>query len=392
MMTSGAVARGILFAAAGISWSVHAAAWTGDAHVSIVRAAFRLSSAAESRVPLAYRDEFFQAVQYGDEQVDCRLHRGPNARHEASTEAARLFAELTSPSGNASSYAQAVAIGRFLHFVADNAVPNALAKGEAVDVRDFFANKDFILFRERTNIAGLFAEAMRREGSDAQWGDDAETGQVPIYRLAVNLTIDALLLLPPPPGAPDRDAKGPVIFVVNRIDNGFAATHSEFYNTTSYTYAGPVVYRSYSYGERNVGGDGVLKPDLLQRQAVQIVEWRRENVRGSQTVRILLFNNTATCAASIAVKAGSWSIPLPGVEIPPRGLRKVTLAAPPGVSGDSAFATSKPGACAWSASDGSSIPTDYRLVLDIAARPPKFEGKAERFVEPAPQRPKAHVR
>lgn len=387
-------AKSLLLLALGTSWAGGALAWDAEAHASIVLGAFRLSPAAESRVPIPYRDEFMKAVQEGSsEDVDCMQHRGQTARREASAEAERIYGELMAPGPNASPYSRANAIGRFLHFVADNAVPNLLARGQAIAVRDFFANKDFIVFRDRVPLSGRLGEALRRAGAEAQWGDDAETGQAAIYRLAVNLTIDALLLLPPVRSANSPEPTVPVVFVVNRIDNGFSTTRSQYYSSTSYMYAGPMIFESHSFGESRVGGDGTAKPDLIHRRGVQIVEWQRENVRESQNVHVLLYNNHDTCAASIAIKAGGWNLTLPGIEIPPRGVRKATLLAPAGVVSDAAFATSKPGNCSWTANAEGSIPTDYRLVLGMNGKPPRFEGEPERYVErPAPAKPRAVVR
>ncbi len=187
--------------------------------MSIVRGACRLSPSAESRIPSDYRDAFFEAVAKADQlDPDCRAHRGPNARREAAKEAERALAELTA--GPLSRYDRTRTFGRFLHYVADCAEPTPMAEGKLSMIPDFFANKDFLIFRERQELGAPLAASLRQRGGEAQWGEESIGTHAAIFRLAINLTIDAMLLLPQSAGAAVPADPPLVIFLVNQLDNG----------------------------------------------------------------------------------------------------------------------------------------------------------------------------
>ena len=335
-----------------------ARAWDDATHVSIVRGAFRLSPSVESRVPVDQRDAFLEAVAKADQiDPDCRNHRGPYAKREAASEAEKALSELNS--GTLSAYRRARTLGRFLHYVADCAVPTPIAQGKLSVIPDFFSNKDFILFRERRELGTPLSLSLRERGGQAQWGEESIGVHAAVFRLAVNLTIDALLLLQPAPNAEVHADLPLVIFLVNRIDNGAFTPHSQI----------RIGYWSPDYSAKN------LRSDFLNRNSLEVVEWQKRRSGSTAIARALLFNGTRTCATKVVLKTSSWLIPVPQVEMTPQTIRAVELETPPDVTLEQLYASSEAGDCGKRSIPGA-IASDYRLVLDANGSPPQFEGAA----------------
>jgi hypothetical protein len=367
-----------------------AGAWDGPSHSSIVLAAARVSSAADKRIPVQFRDAFFQAIEQGDfRDTNCLAHRGPHAKRDAAEEAQRLLGELTGPNAEERPYHRATLLGRFLHYVADSAVPNSLAAGTAVAVADFFSNKNFVVFREKQEIKAPIAASLRALGGEAQWAQEGLGGESAVFRLAVNLTVDALLLASRS-GAAGEEPGTAVLFVINPLDNGTGMTRSEFYHTTSYLYAGPMVFESNSFGERRVGGGGSLLPDLLQRAGVQVVEWRGRREGPKLTVRALFFNNQARCASDIVIGGHGPVVAVTGVEMPPFSLRQVVLEIPADGEPREPFLRAVPRDCSAADLPPGFVSTRRRLAVAATGAPPRFEGEITEInvtPEPAPRRP-----
>ncbi len=340
-----------------------ARAWDEATHVSIVRGACRLSPSAESRIRSDHRDAFFEAVAKADQiDPDCRAHRGPNARREAAREAERALAELTA--GPLSRYDRARTFGRFLHYVADCSVPTPMAEGKYAMLPDFFSNKDFLIFRERQDLGAPLAVSLRQRGGEAQWGEESTGAHAAILRLAINLTIDAMLLLPQTGGAGVPADPPLVIFLVNRVDNGAFTRDSRL----------RVPWWNPDYSAPNI------RSDLGGRAAVEVVEWRKRRSEGKAVARALLFNGTSGCATKIVLKTRSWLIPAPQIEMTPQTLRAVELETPPDVELEHLSASWTAGRCSTGGVFPSAIPTADRLMLEANGHPPQFEGAVSHVV------------
>lgn len=365
-------------------------AWDGPTHVAIVAAASRLSPAVEKRIPAQFHDVFLQGLEQGDPRdSNCLSHRGAMARRRAAVEAQRILSDLTGPTAEQRPYQRAMLLGRYLHYVADCAVPGSLAEGRAVAVPDFFSNKDFVVFRETRALKTPLSGSLETIGSEAQWADEAHGGESFVFRLAVNLTADALLLTSGA-GAVQEPAEPIVLFVINPLDNGTGMTHSELYESTSYTYVGRTVFESYSFGERRVGGGGVPLPDLLHRFGVQVVEWRSRREGEKVSVRALLFNNQPKCASDIVIGSRGSTASLTGIELSPLSLRNVALEIPSGGEPDFSSLKGVLLDCPPAVSMPPGVSTRLRLVANATGAPPRFDGEVTevRITEgPAPRRP-----
>jgi hypothetical protein len=354
-----------------------ARAWDGEAHRAILEIAMLLSPAAAARIPVEYREELLKEMQYPDSRDTlCRYHRGPSARVDPFAEAERELAFLTQGGPALRPYPRAKSIGRYLHWVADSVVPAPIAAGKVCEVLDFWANKDFVVFRERSPLAGPLSAALRARSEAAAWPEDGPSALPHVLRLAVNTTIEALLLLPAAPGAPVASDEGPVLFIVNRIDTGLSGMRSNlYYYEVSQHVGGGVYLDEAGIAEIRTGGQGEKKADLMQRERVQIAEQSsRKNPDGSVSIRALLFNNLKVPACDAAVQSGRWSFAIRGT-LPPGGLRLASFDVPPGVDLRNLKLTSSTAGCPALVGDGV-VGTDRRVVLGNTGVVPRFQAEA----------------
>lgn len=338
-----------------------ARAWDPDMHVTILDAACLLSGRAAAALPGQFTDEMTEALR-GPDPFDgiCRTHSGPQARIDPAMEAEKLYRSLTSTTEPLRPYQRARAVGAYLHYVADSVEPAAIASGRAVSIPNFFANKDFVIFRRPTSLTPDLAASLRAAGRESQAADDLPGSYSAIFRQAVNVTADAILALKGRSGDPSDG--GPVVFVVNRLDNGLSATKGYQYLRTTYSYSGDEVTESYSIGENRVGGGGRIKSDMLKRQGVQVVEWTSKRTDSATAVTAMLFNNFDSCATDITVKAAHWTFPVSGT-MGPHDLRLLSFEAPASANLDNATAVWKAGPCAPTSGQGV-VPTGAHVVVE----------------------------
>jgi hypothetical protein len=359
--------------AAALSRPSAALAWDAEAHQAILDMALLLSPAAASRLPAEYREELRKELRYPDSRDTlCRTHRGPAARVDAFAEAERELAALSRAGAPLRPYERAKAVGRYLHWVADAVTPRPIASGKVCEVLDFWANKDFVVFRERSPLSQPLAAALRARAARAEWADDTPAAQPAVLRLAVNATIEALHLLPAPAGGPALPDEGPVLFLVNRIDTGLSGMRTGlYYYEVSVPVGGGYVYEESGVAEIRSGGQGERKADLMQRQRVQVAEQSaRTNPAGGASIRALVFNNLKVPACGVTVQSGRWSVPVSGT-LPPGALRLASFDVPAGVDLQDLRISSQTSGCAPATADGI-VPTDRRLVLGTTGSVPRL--------------------
>lgn len=367
----------VAFALAALIRPRAALAWDPEAHRAILETAMLLSPAAAARIPAEFRDELLKEMQYPDSRDTlCRYHRGSSVRVDAFAEAERELAFLRQEGPAPRPYPRAKSIGRYLHWVADSVVPVPIAEGRVCEVLDFWANKDFVVFREKWPLAGQLSLALRARSEAAGWPEDGPSALPYVLRLAVNTTIEALLLLPPIPGAPVARDEGPVLFIVNRMDTGLSGMRSNLYYYEVTQHVGGGVYvDAAGITEIRTGGQGEKKADLMQRERVQIAEQSaRRKPDGSVSIRALVFNNLRVPACDASVQSGRWNVPIRGT-LPPGGLLLASFDVPPGVDLRSLKLTSSTAGCPTTIGDGV-VRTDQRVVLGNTGVVPRFQAEA----------------
>ncbi|MEO6324414.1 MAG: hypothetical protein ABIT01_06980 [Thermoanaerobaculia bacterium] len=364
-------------------------AWERDMHVSIVEAALQLSPAAEARIPNEYRDAFYHELGEADFlDKDCRYHASLTGNRDAAALAEKVLAEITNPARPLKPYPRAQALGRYAHYVADSIVPSAL-KGENVPNKlpNFFANRNFVLYREARPLTMPISVSLRERATGVLWPSNQDAGSSMIFRLAVNTMIEAFMLLPPRPGTETVADVSPVIFVVNRMDNGLAAKRTEGYVKTAKTTQmdslsmGPYQWvttgsrttYSWSY-EAHGGGESSKKSNIMEQSGVQIVEMNVHQKAEGSTLRVLLFNNADNCAANVSLKMGTaWKWALPEV-MPPRALRMIEVELPESLASRRLTSSYTTEQCAGKIDTQAFLMTNRRLVVGNTGTPPRFLG------------------
>jgi hypothetical protein len=173
------------------------------------------------------------------------------------------------------------------------------------------------------------------------------------------------------PAAPDD---GPVVFLVNRIDNGLASTKSDLYYYEMTYRSGGIQVQDAGIAEIRTGGDGEKKANLMQRQRVQIAEQSvRTRPDGSRSIRALVFNNLAVPACEVALRSESWSVPVSGT-LPPGGLRLASFDVPPGVDLRKVSLTSRTADCPAAIAEGA-VRSDRRRVLGCTGSVPSLKAE-----------------
>lgn len=343
-------------------------AWDPETHVSIVKTAFALSPAAQARVPVEFREEFFAEVASPDTfDSICRYHNGPSARVDPCAEAEKVFASLSVPGPARSAYARTKSLGRLLHYVADAAVPDPIAKGKAYKILDFFARQDFVVVRQPHALSVPLAASLRKAGALAQWPDESPAAHAFVFRHAVNLVADVLLLLPPGGDGRSLPDEGPVIFLLDRLRNLKGGVNTETHYVTTYDYGRGYghVEASHSVKEVRTGGDTNRVDDLMTRRTFQIVERATRGDETGTTVAVLLFNNSETCQTDVSLRFKSFSAPIEG-SVPAGALRAATIHLPQGVPAAGLELFSATASCGTGQAEPGAIPTDRRIVLGLS--------------------------
>lgn len=359
-----------------------ARAWDPDIHVSVARAAVAISAAAEARVPLEHRDAYLKESAEPDfADKECRYHCSSG---DPAMEAEKILTALSNPKVVLRPYQRAQMIGRYAHWVMDVVAPANLRQGMAPRMLNFFANQDFVFWRQPRPLAGPLAAALRARHDEAVWANvNVDSSSPALFRLVVNTVADALLLLPPRPEDAKAADTGPVLFLVNRIDNGTAgrATSGEWIKTGHHysdTYDGSSFVNSsggwdtwsWRPGSKG-GGQSFKKYDLLERKGVQIAELS-SRVEGDQvTMRVVFFNNSPMCAAGVALKAEAWSWKLDET-MPPHSLKLVEIKAPAEILSKHLGQTGKANDCEG-VKIASAVNASRRLVYGNGGSAPAFD-------------------
>lgn len=379
----------------GLLGSGSAFAWDKEIHRSIAEAAVRFSSAAEARLPIGYREAFYKEASEADYlDRECRYHASVKGDRDSASEAEKIYLQLLDPKKIERPYARAQAIGRYLHYLTDAVVPASMKQGESTKTLNYFANKNFVLFRDRQPLSVPLAGALRARALAAAWGDSEEAGRAMFFRNVVNLAVDALCLLPPRPEGSPADVS-PVIFIVNRMDNGVAAQHrsgwvakekEEITGLSSSPYGsittGTTKSTEYTF-EAHGGGESVKKPNMMEISGLQIVEMVVRSNSNPPILRALLFNNSPHCAADVALKIGSWRWPIPET-MPPNALRLVEVPLPQSLASRRLTSSSRTDSCGSPPALEKFISTQKRLIVGNTGTPPKFDGVAEEIDLTAP--------
>ncbi|HEV8268870.1 MAG TPA: hypothetical protein VGR00_11565 [Thermoanaerobaculia bacterium] len=383
--------------------SFPALAWEPEMHRSIVKAAMGLSPAAEARVPLEYRDALFKDVVEPDfSDRDCRFHCVDAGPKEPALLAEQLLAQILAPKVPLKPYLRAQLVGRYIHYVADAVAPPPLRKPNAQVLANFFANKDFIFFREhRPPLGAPLSQALRKRAEEMAFANvDAEGAGASLFRCALNTVADALLLLPPREGANATAAAaddGPVWFLVNRMDTGLGskATEGHYEKSTSSgtrtTHLGPLTWESSgsftttSWVSGTAGGGPSSKRlALLERRGVQLAEMVVRKEGDKVILHGIFFNNDDRCAEKVGIRAGNFTFALPGV-LPPHVLKTFEATGPADLLSrrlDQGFDyTPCP---ASTASAGPVIPTRPRVVFGNVGAIPRFDDGRAEGASPAP--------
>jgi hypothetical protein len=371
-------------------------AWDKEIHRSIAEAAVKLSPAAEARLPIGFREAFYKEASEADyRDRECRYHASVSGDRDSAAEAEKLYLQLLDPKKIERPYARAQALGRFVHYLTDAVVPDSMKMGDAPKTLNYFANRNFVLFRERQPLAMPLASALRARAQAAAWGSSEEAGRTIFFRNVVNLAVDALCLLPPREGAAPQDVS-PTIFIVNRMDNGVAAQHRSGYvvkekeemtglSTSAYhpsISTGSTMTYEYTF-EAHGGGASVKKPNMMEISGLQIVEMLVRSTSTPPMMRVLLFNNSPNCAADVALKIGRWRWPLPET-MPPGALRLVEVALPETMVSRRLTSSSNTDACGGALAPEKFISSQNRFVVGNTGAPPRFEGVAEEIALSAP--------
>ncbi len=345
-----------------------ASAWDPETHVSIVKTALALSPAARSRVPGEYREAFFAEVASPDTFDSlCRYHNGPSARIDPSDEAQKVLASLSAAGPARSAYTRTKGLGRLLHFVADAAVPTPIREGKAYTILDFFARQDFVVVRQPNALTLPLAASLRQAGALAQWPDESPAAHAFVFRRAVNLIVDVLLLLPPGASEQNLPDDGPVIFLVDRLRNLKGGANTETHYVTTYDYGRGYghVEASHSVREVRTGGDTNRVDDIMTRRTFQIVESAVRREENGSTVAVILFNNSETCQTDLSLRFKDFAAPIEG-SAPAGTLRTATVRLPQGVPAGALELFSATGSCARGRAEPGAIATDRRIVLGLS--------------------------
>ena len=365
-----------------LAWVTRPAlAWDPETHVSIVKAAFALSPAAEARVPAEHREAFFGEVAAPDSfDSICRYHNGPAARIDPTVEAENVLTALASGRGPQSAYARTKAIGRYLHFVSDAIVPAPIREGKAYTILDYFTHQDFLLFRERRSLSLPLAASLRQAAADTTWPDDSPGTRSFVYRRAVNLVADALLLLPPRAGGASAPDEGPVYFLLYRLRNLKGGADSEYVFVTTYDYGRPGhVQETHSIREERIGGDTNPVKDMMSHRMLQLVERVTRAEADGTRMRLLLFNNSESCQTDISLRLRKDLVPIPG-SVPAGSLLVADVRVPAGIPPASLALFSADAACAADAPLPGTVPAARRVVLGLSGVPKEFRAAPEASV------------
>ncbi|HKC24140.1 MAG TPA: zinc dependent phospholipase C family protein [Thermoanaerobaculia bacterium] len=356
-----------------------ARAWDAQTHESIVRLALALSPAAEARVTGNY-DSFYAAVMEPDAyDRNCHGHPALPPPRDPATVAGQLLDQIQGGKMMPSANLRAQLIGRLLHYVADCAVPDVMASDDSFTPGAFWSQSTFAVFRQSRPLTKPYAEAFRRLGAEARWGDENRSAHTYAYRVAVNLVVDTLLAIP----APQATAadKGPVIFGVDRVDNGMASSAKNTsywwgYGNNTY-YGGNTSAGAYTKGYTSTtqSSAAMVKPPT-DTEALHLLEWVTRRSGSEVQVRALLYNNDDLCAGQITISDGSWRADVTG-GIAPRSLRSIELTMPATVAVDRLRPIWRSTKCSAPFAAEMGVSAAQRAILNAAGRPPRVDDRVD---------------
>jgi hypothetical protein len=367
-----------LAAAVPLLSALPAHAWDAQTHESIVRLALAVSPAAEARVTGNY-DSFYAAVMEPDAyDRNCHGHPALPPPRDPATVAAQLLEQIQGGKTMPSANLRAQLIGRLLHYVADCAVPDVMAADESMTPATFWSQSTFAVFRQSRPLTKPYAEAFRRLGGDARWGDENRSAHTYAFRVAVNLVVDTLLAIPVP-GSTAADA-GPAIFGVDRVDNGMASADKStayYWGYGSNTYYGSNAGGGYTKGfTSTTQSSAAMQKPPTDTEALHLLEWVMHRSGSEVKVRALLFNNDDLCAGQITITDGAWRADVTG-GIAPRSVRTLELTTPATVAVERLKPIWRSTKCSPPFTAEMGISAAQRAILNAAGRAPRPDDRVD---------------
>lgn len=291
--------------------------------MAIFEAARRISPVLDTRIDPAVRADVVSTVGVADlMDKTCTYHRGTTGRAEAWTVAADRLARLRNPNPVWTPRDRARILGEYLHYVADCAEPPAVI-GKTASI----LLQDLALYRVKRPLTEPVEEALKARAVEASAAESTHAAVPPAFRDAVNLTIDAILLLPPIEGAKPVEDRGPVVLV-------------------------PMM----SVVER---GPGKLEetPRILYA-GIHVLEWTTRPAASGTVVRAMVQNNLDFCVRHVIFRTGDWVGGLT-TSLPQQTLRFLELPGPPSEA-DNVVTRFIPGDCPPDPSQ-QTIPLTWRV-------------------------------
>lgn len=273
--------------------------WSGPLHRSILEGAFRVSPAAAARVPEEHRSAVMKAVE-GTETSE----RIADPAREAEQ---ILRALLAKPAGRFG-YNDALALGRYLHDVANAAVP-ADTKPQGPGPEELFSGREIAVYRDPAPRAASLSEALRASRLDCGFGADRLESLGAWYRAAVQATVDALLRLAPS-RAPASDTGFDVFIIADSVDNGKSGAREVGQSERSWAERDNfgddwIVTETTTFFDMSQAGKGTLVQKSYEVRGVHLLEWTSRTEGPVTRNRILVLNNTSSCVPTLRFQAGA---------------------------------------------------------------------------------------
>lgn len=375
-----------------LAYAGSARAWDPDSHAAIARAALLLSPAAAARIPDGQTAYFIHDAREADlSDRACLYHvAGSFGRRDPAVEVEKLYTQLLGSKGLQSPYPRSQALGRYVHFVADCVTPETLLKNPN-GTPTFFRGKDFVVFREPLPLRSPLAERLRQLEEEAQWDDPGNGADTARFRFAVNLVVDALLVLPPVRAIP-ADEPVPILVAYNpqtsRVQSG-GILHRALLRDGS-----PLVRNTGDpvAGEERLRFDGEGAGQLrtfFDQRGLHLVEWRSRRSGSANIVRVLLYNNGGNCVADVRLRKEAekpWKVVLPLGRVTPHSFRTAEFLAPLVLKMTELTMEWRPFECKGPFDSEGAVRSDFLLLAPADGKPPDFDTGEMRRVGANPAR------
>ncbi len=304
-----------------------AAAWDPDVHAVILQGARRLSPEFRARLEHLPFDDVVRGSSNADRKdLFCASHRLVSEPNEAWTRAAQILEELRGRTSWRATRAEAELVGQYFHYVADCAAPRVILGSRAGTMS--VGAYDVAVFRLRRPLTEPVLDALKARARQAEWADPVPEAGAAALRDAINLTIEASALLPPPRGrAPvvePADAPSPVIYTVMSVVQFSRAAEDR-----RVTRSGDPVHEKWAEALVDVipstGGRTYAR---VAERGVHVLEWVPRTEPGGGRVRALFLNNQGVCAVRVDVYVSAKLLIRVPASLAPLSLTVVEFPAP----------------------------------------------------------------